>query len=252
MKKFPLKPSELRWLSRIDESLIRASALLLVVVLSAGLSGCGTTMREFFGLDQAEAEASVEDLGDYHDPLVLINRADTLFDKRNYAEAAMTYERFLELHGVHRQTDYVQFRLGLSYLEQYRSVDRDSGPTTRAFKTFQRFLQRYPESLYVDEAQRHLVTSRRYLAEHELNVGRFYYRKKAYPAAIKRLEGVIEQYGDLVVAEQALYLLGRAYESTGKVDDAREILEKLLQSYPDSAFSERAKSRLARINGHDA
>jgi outer membrane protein assembly factor BamD len=207
-------------------------------------------VKEFFGIEEAESAASVIDLGQYHDPLVLLNRANRLFDKRNYLEAALTYERFLELHGLHRQADYAQFRAGLSHLKQFRSIDRDIDPVVKAHKSFHLFLTKYPESLYTAEVRSRLAECRLHLAEADLYVGRFYYRQGTYAAAIARLEGVMKDYGDLPVAEEALYLLGRSYEATGKVDRARQLLEQLLESYPESAYQDRAREQLARLNGH--
>jgi outer membrane protein assembly factor BamD len=216
------------------------------------LGGCSTAVKEFFGFEEADSAASVTDLSQYHDPLVLLNRANQLYEKRNYLEAAMTYERFLELHGLHRQADYAQFRLGMSDLKQYRSSDRDPEPVTKAVKAFQTFLTRYPNSLYAAEARSHLATARGYLAESELYVGQFYYRQGSYPAAISRLEGLVKEYHDLPIVAQALYVLGRTYEATGRVDRAKEILEQLIRSYPDSSYHQRAKEQLARLNNHSA
>lgn len=223
-----------------------AVALSVFVVV-----GCGSTVREFFGLDEAESVASIADLAQYHDPLVLLSRADKLFDKQNYLEAALTYERFLELHRLHKQADYAQFRVGLSYLKQFRSIDRDIDPVTKAVKAFQLFLTKYPDSLYTAEVRTHLTTCRRDLAESEMAIGRFYYRQGSYPAAINRLEGVIKDYGDLPVTESALFLLGQAYADSGKDGQARQRLEQLLAQYPHSTYQQRAKERLARLNVND-
>ncbi|MBI3622183.1 MAG: outer membrane protein assembly factor BamD [Nitrospirae bacterium] len=214
--------------------------------------GCGAGMREFLGLEEADSAASIADLGQYHDPLVLLSRADTLFEKRNYLEAALTYERFLELHRIHKQADYAQFRAGLSYLKQFRSIDRDIEPVTKALKSFQLFLTTYPSSVYAADVKGHLATCRQKLAESELAIGRFYYRQGSFPAAISRLEGVIKEYGDLPAAEPALFLLGQAYAESGKAGEARQRLEQLLTQYPQSTYQQRAKERLAQLNVHDA
>ena len=222
---------------------------LAAVALTAILAtGCGTAVREFFGFDEADSTVSVADLNQYHDPLILLSRADKLFDKKNYLEAALAYERFLELHRLHRQADYAQFRLGLSYLKQFRSIDRDIEPVTKALKAFQLFQSKYPDSLYAPEVRTHLRTCRIELAESELYIGRFYYRQGSYPAAINRLEGVIKEYGDLPVAEHALFLLGQAYGVSGKDDQARQRLEQLLAQYPNSTYQRQAKERLAQLH----
>jgi outer membrane protein assembly factor BamD len=231
----------------------RRSWSVTAVALTALLAtGCGTGMREFLGLDEADSTASIADLNQYHDPLVLLSRADKLFDKKNYLEAALAYERFLELHRLHRQADYAQFRLGLSYLKQFRSIDRDIEPVTRALKAFQFFQSKYPDSLYAAEVRTHLTTCRRELAESELAIGRFYYRQGSFPAAINRLEGVVKDYGDLPIAEHALFLLGQTYVASGKSDKARQRLEQLLAQYPNSTYQQRAKERLAQLHPDNA
>lgn len=225
-----------------------AGAALAALVLT----GCSTAVKEFFGVDEAESAASIADLTQYHDPLVLLNRANRLFDKRNYLEAALTYERFLELHGLHRQADYAQFRVGLSHLKQFRSIDRDVEPLTKAVKAFQLALTRYPNSLHAEDARQKLVECRGHLAEAELAVGRFYYRQKSWPASIQRLEGVLKEYGDLPAVEAALYLLGQVYEAAGQSDQAKATLQRLLDTYPDSTYRQQAQEQLARLNGQHA
>jgi len=215
-------------------------------------AGCSTGVKEFFGLDVADSAASNIDLKQYHDPLVLLGRADKLFDQRNYLEAALTYERFLELHRLHPKADFAQFRLGLSDLKQFRSVDRDIEPVTKALKAFQLFLTQYPDSPYAADVHTYVATCRRYLAESELSIGRFYYHQGTYPAAISRFEEVIKDYGDLPVKEQTLFLLGQAYAASGNKKQARERFEQLLRQYPNSTYEERAKDRLARLVGPDA
>jgi len=226
------------------------SAAAVVAALLA--AGCTAGVREFLGLDEADSAASIADLNQYHDPLVLLSRADKLFDKKNYLEAALAYERFLELHRLHRQADYAQFRLGLSYLKQFRTIDRDIEPVTKALKAFQLFLAKYPNSLYTAEVRTHLTTCRLDLAESELSIGRFYYRQGSYPAAIGRLEGVVKEYGDLPIAEHALYLLGQAYGASGKNDQARQRLEQLIAQYPNSTYQRQAKARLAQLQTDNA
>jgi outer membrane protein assembly factor BamD len=230
----------------------RHGLALGIGLLALTLTACGAGMREFLGLDAAESAESIVDLDTYHDPLVLIKRADRLFEKRNYLEAAMTYERFLELHAIHRQADYAQYRMGVSYLKLFRSIDRDPEPMTKANKAFTKFLDRYPDSLYTAEARGQLALVRKHLADYELYVGRFYLRQHAYEAAIGRLEGLLQSYNDLPVVDEALYLLGRAYGAAGRVDDAKERLQRLLEHYPGSSYQERAQEQLARFNGHDA
>jgi outer membrane protein assembly factor BamD len=51
------------------------------------------------------------------------------------------------------------------------------------------------------------------LAEREFQIGRFYYLRPSYPAAIARLKSVVDQYPLYSRADEALYLLGQSYEA---------------------------------------
>jgi outer membrane protein assembly factor BamD len=50
------------------------------------------------------------------------------------------------------------------------------------------------------------------LAQREYNIGRFYYLRQAYPAAIARLQTMVDRYPLYSGADDALYLLGQCYE----------------------------------------
>jgi outer membrane protein assembly factor BamD len=58
------------------------------------------------------------------------------------------------------------------------------------------------------------------LAEREFGIGRFYYLRFAYPAAIARLKTLVDRYPLYSGADQALYLLGQSYE--GEIDVIRK------------------------------
>src|ERR1043166_4834287 len=51
-----------------------------------------------------------------YDPNVIIKRAESFFDKEDYAEAVIEYGHFLELHRIHVLAPYAMFPTGISYL----------------------------------------------------------------------------------------------------------------------------------------
>jgi outer membrane protein assembly factor BamD len=70
----------------------------------------------------------------------------------------------------------------------------------------------FPDSKLVPEAKQRLLEVQEVLAEREFRVGRFYYLRESYPAAIARLRSVVDRYPLYSQADEALYLLGQAYE----------------------------------------
>ena len=67
-----------------------------------------------------------------------------------------------------------------------------------AILSFERLLKEYSESAYASEATKKINDCRKLLAEHELYVGRFYYKSKHYGAALTRFEGVLTGYIDVL------------------------------------------------------
>ncbi len=74
------------------------------------------------------------------------------------------------------------------------------------------------------------------LAQYEVHVARYYYKRGAYVAAINRAQLALADYRDVPALEEALFIVVQSYDALGLTvlrDDARRIMEK---SYPKSAY----------------
>lgn len=99
---------------------------------------------------------------------------------------------------------------------------------------------------------------------HNLEVARHYFKmKKAYRAALDRVEEIIADNPNFSRLDEALYIAGMSSlylaENKGKQaprlspeklrDDARAYLTRLVREFPDSAFRKEAEERLAKLGG---
>jgi len=84
-------------------------------------------------------------------------------------------------------------------------------------------------------------------ATHNLDVGRLYFKKKAWTGAKGRLEEIVAAYEEFTKIDEVYYMLGVCYEKTGDANLARETFQKLVDDRPDSSFAKRAKEELARL-----
>src|ERR1700694_272032 len=64
----------------------------------------------------------------------------------------------------------------------------------------------------VAEARKRLLQVQEVIAEREFRIGRFYSMKESYPAAIARLQSLVDRYPLYSKADEPLYLLGQSYE----------------------------------------
>ena len=74
------------------------------------------------------------------------------------------------------------------------------------------------------------------LAQYEVHVARYYYKRGAYVAAVNRAQTALAEYRAVPALEEALFLVYKSYDALGMADlrdDAKRVLEK---TYPQSEF----------------
>src|SRR5207248_11748272 len=78
---------------------------------------------------------------------------------------------------------------------------------------YRQVILQYPDNKkMVAEAKQRLLEVQEVIAEREYRVGRFYYLRESYPAAIARLQSLANKYPLYSKDDEALFLLGQAYE----------------------------------------
>ena len=154
-------------------------------------------------------------------------------------EAALTtLDRFIRTYPTHPNIDYARYLKGLVHYDAAMGflrrlfpgqiVDRDQDNARRSFDAFQELVQLHPQSRYVADARQRMVYLRNVLAEYEMTVGEYYFRRGAYVAAISRARFLIENYPQAPANIDALQLMERSYRQlslTELADDTRLLLE---------------------------
>jgi outer membrane protein assembly factor BamD len=97
--------------------------------------------------------------------------------------------------------------------QQMEKADRDYTHAMRAEEEYRSVILQYPDSKMLPEAKQRLREVQEVLAQREYNIGRFYYLRQAYPAAIARLQTQVDRYPLYSGADETLFLLGQTYEA---------------------------------------
>lgn len=130
--------------------------------------------------------------------------ADVYFLQESYAESAAVYESFRDLHPKHPKAGYAMFRLAKSFFNDIPSpVSRDLTPASRALEAYLDFTRRFPTAPEAVEAHKDITEIRNLLAEKELYVGDFYFKRGFYDSAKPRYKKVLELYPDTQGAKKA-------------------------------------------------
>jgi outer membrane protein assembly factor BamD len=167
-----------------------------------------------------------------YDAAIMLRIADTYFGEEKYEEALVEYQNFLNYHPVSKDAGYAQYQIAMCSFLQLTTIDRDPEPTRTALKEFQKLVQRYPGSIYQEAAEKNMTICRDRLSEYELYVGRFYFRKKSYRAAVGRFDKLLQEFPDSASEKDALYYKGMALFEMGEKTRARTAFETLVVKYP--------------------
>lgn len=175
--------------------------------------------------------------------------ADVHFAREAYAESAASYQLFKDFHPKHPQSDYVTYRLGLSYFNQLPStIDRDLTVADKAILYFDELVTSYPQSQHVADARIKKDTALRMLAKKELYIANFYFSRKTYDSALKRFEGLLKTYPSLGLDSQALFGAAKSAFELGEKDRGQTHLRQLTSLFPSSEEAQRAKSELSKYD----
>jgi outer membrane protein assembly factor BamD len=146
--------------------------------------------------DAAETFQKVRDRYPYSKQALLaqIKLADAYFYQKKYDEAVQAYKDFEKLHPTNKAVPYCIYRRGLCYYRQRSTIDRDQTYTTKALAEFRLLRKKFPQSEYVAKAEKCMARCRLDLAEHEFYIAEFYYNTKRYQAALDRYQAVVQDY----------------------------------------------------------
>lgn len=162
------------------------------------------------------------------------------YQNNKYEDAIAGLDRFIAVHPGNRDIAYAYYLKALCYYEQITDVQRDQDMTRKALEALEDIVTRFPGTTYARDATLKIDLTRDHLAGTELNIGRFYLRRKQYLAAINRFKVVADQYSDTTHVPEALYRIVESYETLGIREEARKAAAVLGYNYPGTDWYEDA------------
>ncbi len=166
----------------------------------------------------------------------LIMQAFTLHKTRKYEEARVAAQRYLDFYAGDEDAAYAQYLLALSYYDQIDDVGRDQGLTYQALQALRVVIEQYPDSEYAKSATLKFDLAFDHLAAKEMEIGRYYLKRKNYPAAINRFRSVVSDFQTTTQTAEALHRLVESYLALGLTDEAQTAAAILGHNYQSSPF----------------
>ena len=170
------------------------------------------------------------------------------YEGSQYDEAVTAAQRFIELHPGHKDVPYAYYIVGICYYEQISDVGRDQEFTRKSMDAFNELIRRFPESDYARDARLKIDLANDHLAGKEMEIGRYYQRRKQWLAAINRFRSVIEKYQTTTHVPEALHRLVESYLALGVPEEAQSAAAVLGYNYPGSEWYQRSYALLEGQN----
>ena len=231
----------------------------LLVVMVAGCSGRAQkqpveaqSAEEIYKLGELELETGkrpkdalvyfqeVERLYPYTEyaKRALIMQAFTHHKAKEYPEARDAAQRFLDFYPGDEDAPYALYLMALSYYDQIDDVGRDQGITFQALIGMRDVIETYPDSEYARSAMLKFDLAFDQLAAKEMEVGRFYLKRRHYTAALNRFRVVVEDFQTTTHTAEALHRLVECYVALGLDEEAQTAAAILGYNYQSSPFYE--------------
>lgn len=154
-------------------------------------------------------------------------------------------DRFIRLHPESDNIDYAFYMRGLSsftdgggLFNRFIPVDhtkRDPGRAQESFNDFAQLLALYPDSAYSGDARARMIFLRNNLAQYEIHVANYYLERRAYIAALRRAQYVVENFQGTPAVADGVAIMVECYLRTGLDELADTSLALLRENYPDHA-----------------
>jgi outer membrane protein assembly factor BamD len=171
----------------------------------------------------------------------------------DYLAAESAADRFIHAHPTNPHVDYAYYMRGLSnyyqnmgVFERIFAVDfatRDLTQVKKSFNDFDQLQTRYPQSPFAPAAHQYTIYLRDVLANHQIEVAHYYFKREAYVASANRASIVVENYQGTRAVPDALVMMAKSYYQLGLTDQMNQTVEVLNYNYPNSRYMQEVTGR---------
>jgi outer membrane protein assembly factor BamD len=188
-----------------------------------------------------EAARKFEDLDRDHPYSPEARRAIVLaayayYKALKFPEAIATARRYTTMHPGTKEAPLAHHIIASAYFDDMSGPNRDQSNTRKALAEYKILKTRYPDSQYARDADNRIRICEDSLAAAEMEVARYYMKKRNYVAAINRFKTVATDYQTTAHVEEALMRLTEAYMALGIKHEAQTAAAVLGHNFPSSQW----------------
>lgn len=174
-----------------------------------------------------------DNIVNFNNDKIQINLIYAYYKNFNFNMAQKIVQEFILSHPNHPNIDYVLYMESLINwamdkntffkilpIEYYKS---DPIHAINAFFQLKNLIYHYPQSPYVINAKKHMISITHRLSEHDFQILKFYFSRKEYISVINRGEEIIQKYPQTQAARKTLIYMKKSFFALKIFDTAKKI-----------------------------
>lgn len=203
------------------------------------------------------AAISNEYLGKPQGERILYMLGDSYYQQKYYLLAAHTFEKLALNYPKSQKVEEALLLEAKSYFQETPKYSIEQENTYKAIEKLQAFIDRYPNSSQLGEANQMMQKLITQLQKKSFEIAKGYNKIKDYQAALKALDNfLIENPGSIFKEEALYYKLHSAFELASnsvkskekkRFEDAKQVYETLIKSFPETQYKAKATKMFSQI-----
>ncbi len=129
--------------------------------------------------------------------------AESMFQIEEYDEASIAFDRYVRFSPDYSKIEKARYRICECAINLSNSYQREQSQTHRALEQIQMFIEDFPASDLMDDAEDAMLALRLKLAQKDYEVGRMYLKLEEYDSALIYFRSVLNHYYDTSFSDDA-------------------------------------------------
>ena len=130
-------------------------------------------------------------------------KSESMFQMEEYDGASNGFDRYARFSPDYSKIEKARYRICECAIFSSNSYQREQSQTHYALEQLQMFIEDFPKSDLVIDAESAILDFRRKLARKEYEVGRMYLKLEEYDSALVYFKSVLNHYYDTAIADDA-------------------------------------------------
>lgn len=178
----------------------------------------------------------------------LLMRSYIYYDSSRYLDALANIQKFKTRYAGSKDLAYAEYLIAMCLFEQIGIVSLSQENTKLALKQFKKIIEKYPNSIFVEDSKFKIDLLVEQLAGKEMYLARYYMEREKWVPALYRLNNIYKNYQTTIYIEEALHRLVEINYKIGNIESAKKYASILGYNFNNSDWYKKTYNLIEKKN----